>query len=296
MGGGKLKQNLQSLLIKMKVSFVIVNYNGRKTLKKCIQSILNQRFPKNQMEVIVIDNNSPDKSWRLVEKNKKIKLIRCKKNGGFAKGNNIGIKKSSGEYVALINNDVVIEKDWLRKMFAKIKDKDVGIVGCKILYSSSNKVWFGGGKIYFPGFARHLNLKEERYVDYIAFAAVLLDKKIFSRGYLDENLFMYGEDSELCKRIKGKGFKILYYPGTIAYHCIKNNRISNIEEYYIQRNRAYYYTKFYGFLGKRVFLIGDLLLFFPLFAIYRVIKNPKRIKFWKEILKARLDSIKLILK
>jgi len=279
----------------MKVSFIIVNYNGKKTIKKCIESILNQDFKKSQMEIIVVDNNSTDKSLELIKKLDRIKIIRCKKNYGFSKGNNIGIKKAKGEYVALINNDVTIEKNWLKKMVQKIKQRDIGIVGCKIIYPTG-KIWFGGGKIYFPGFAKHLNLEKEKEVEFVSFAAVILKSYLLKKELLDENLFMYGEDSELCKRIRLKGFKIIYYPEAIAYHHIKEDRISKNEEYNIQKNRAYYYTKFYGFIGKIIYLIADILLFFSLFAIYRIIKNPKRIRFWKEILKARIDSIKLILK
>jgi len=279
----------------MKVSFIIVNYNGKKTIKKCIESILNQDFKKSQMEIIVVDNNSTDKSLELIKKLDRIKIIRCKKNYGFSKGNNIGIKKAKGKYVALINNDVTIEKNWLKKMVQKIKQRDIGIVGCKIIYPTG-KIWFGGGKIYFPGFAKHLNLEKEKEVEFVSFAAVILKSYLLKKELLDENLFMYGEDSELCKRIRLKGFKIIYYPEAIAYHHIKEDRISKNEEYNIQKNRAYYYTKFYGFIGKIIYLIADILLFFSLFAIYRIIKNPKRIRFWKEILKARIDSIKLILK
>ena len=95
----------------MKVSFIIVNYNGKDCIEECIDSILHQNFPKNQIEVIVVDNNSTDWSWKLIENYRNIKLIRCNKNYGFAKGNNIGIKKCSGRFIALINNDVAIEKD-----------------------------------------------------------------------------------------------------------------------------------------------------------------------------------------
>jgi len=281
----------------MEVSFIIANYNGKKVIEQCIESILKQDYPKNKYEIIVTDNNSPDESWKLVQKYKKVRLIRNKKDYGFIKSNNIATRASSGEFLVFMNNDATLaEKDWLKKMITRLKkDKTIGGISCKILYPKSKKVWYGGGKIYFPGFARHLDLKKEAYIDYLGLAAGIIRRET-GEIYFDENLGMYGEDSELCKRIRKKGFKLLYYPEAIAYHYISESKISENEEYYIQRNRGYYYTKFYGPLGKVFYLTGDILFFFPLFAIYRIMRNPKRIKFWKKILKARIDSIKLVLK
>jgi len=280
----------------MDVSFIIANYNGKGIIEQCVNSILKQDYPKNKYEIIVVDDNSPDKSWELVQKYKKVKLIKNKKNYGFTKSNNIAMKVSSGEFLALINNDVTLEKDWLKKMISRIKkDKNLGGIGGKILYFKSKKVWYGGGKVYFPGFGKHLNLKKESYVDYLGLAAGII-KRSTGEIYFDENLGMYGEDSEICKRIRRKGFKLLYYPEAIAYHHIDESRISENEEYYIQKNRGYYYTKFYNPFEKTLYLIGDILLFFPLFTVYRIIKNPKRSKFWRGTLKARIDSIKLMLK
>ena len=280
----------------MEVSFVIANYNGKEVIEQCIESILNQDYPKKDYEIIVTDNNSPDESWKLVQKYKKVKLIRNKENYGFIKSNNIATRASSGEFLVFMNNDVTIEKDWLKKMISRIKkDEKLGGIGCKILYSRSKKTWYGGGKVYFPGFGRHLDLKKEDYVDYLGLAAGII-RRSTGEIYFDDNLGMYGEDADICKRIRRKGYKLLYYPEAIAYHHIDESRISENEEYYIQKNRGYYYTKFYNLLGKILYLAGDIIFFFQLFTAYRITRNPKRIRFWKKILKARIDSIKLILK
>ncbi len=281
----------------MEVSFIIANYNGKEVIEQCVESILKQNYPQEKYEIIVADNNSPDKSWKLVQKYKKIKLIRNKINYGFIKSNNIAVRASSGNFLVFMNNDVTLKDvDWLKKMIARIKeDENLGGIACRILYPVSKKTWYGGAKIYFPGFAKHLDLRKEAYVDYLGLAAGIIRRET-GEIYFDENLEMYGEDAEICKRIRKKGFKLLYYPGAIAYHHISESRISENEEYYIQRNRGYYYTKFYGFLSKFIYLIGDILFFFPLFASYRIVRNPKRIKFWKKILKARIDSVRLMLR
>jgi GT2 family glycosyltransferase len=280
----------------VEVSFAIVNYNGKNIIQKCLDSILMQDYPKEKYEIIVVDNNSPDESWKIIKKYKKVKLIKNKENSGFAKGNNIAVKNSKGKYIVYMNNDVaLIEKDWLKKMILRLKkDGGLGGIGCRILYPSG-KTWYGGGKVYFPGFAKHLDLKKEAFVDYLGLAAGII-RRSAGEIYLDESIYMYGEDTEICKRIIRKGYKLLYYPDVTAYHYITKDRISQNEEYGIQKNRAYHYTKFYNLPKKILYFIGDFFLFFPGFALYRIVRNPRRIKFWRKIIKARFDSIKLIFK
>lgn len=279
----------------MKASVIILNYNGKDKIMDCIESVMNQNFPKDQFEIIVVDNNSTDGSEKLVEKYKEVKLIKRNVNDGFAKGNNVGIKASSGEYIALLNNDITLERDWLKKMVDKIEsDKNIGILGCTIYYSYSGEIWNAGGNIFFPGFAKNLKLESEQECNWVAFAAMMMRRSV--NELLDENLFMYYEDNELCKRVRKKGYKVWIYDNAFAFHHVEKGKVSAHEEYNMHKNRPYYYTKFYSLPGKILYLLGDLVLFFPMFALYRIIKNPKRIKFWKEILLARVTSIPLMFK
>jgi len=279
----------------MEVSFIIANYNGKDVIEQCIRSILMQNYPREKYEIIVADNNSPDESWKLVKKFRGVKLIRNKENYGFVRSNNIAVKASSGEFLVFMNNDAsLIGKNWLTKMVSRIKeDKNIGGIGCKILYPSG-KTWYGGGKIYFPGFAKHLDLKKESYVDYLGLAAGII-RRSTGEIYFDEKFIMYAEDADICKRIRMKGYKLLYYPEVTAYHHISNSRISKNEEYYSNRNIGYYYTKYYSSPLKILYFLADVAIFFQIRVLYRLIRNPKRIIFWKEILKARFSSIKLML-
>lgn len=279
----------------MKCSFIILNYNGKDCIENCIESVLNQNTSKHLFEIIVVDNNSQDGSAELVKQYPDVKLIERNINDGYAKGNNIGIKESSGEYIALINNDITLEPDWLKKMMRKMdSDKEIGILGCTIYYSYSGEIWNAGGKIYFPGFAKNLKLEEEGETGWVAFSAMMMKRNM--NELLDENLFMYYEDNELCKRVRRKGWKVYLNDNAFAFHHIKKGKVSANEEYNVNTNRAYYYTKYYPLWGKILYLIGDLIFFFPLFVLYRLIKNKKRIKFWKQILKARIDSVPLMFK
>ncbi len=94
------------------ISIIIVNYNGKKWLRQCLDSLLKQTY--KFYEIIVVDNNSADGSVKFLKKNyKEIVLIENGDNYGFAKGNNIGLKKAKGDYILLLNNDTYVEKDFL---------------------------------------------------------------------------------------------------------------------------------------------------------------------------------------
>lgn len=121
-----------------KCSVIVLNYFGEKVIETTINSLLNIKYPKDRYEIIVVDNNSKDSSKEILTRYSKeypnIKLFFLKKNLGFSKGNNIGIKKAKGEFVALLNNDCVVEKNWLKELInSATKDKNIFAVNSKIL-------------------------------------------------------------------------------------------------------------------------------------------------------------------
>lgn len=119
-------------------SVVILNYFGEKVIEDTINSLLMLNYPKDKYEIIVVDNNSQDQSREILTKYAKeypnIRLFFLNKNLGFSKGNNIGIKKAKGEFVALLNNDCVVESGWLRELVKTAsKDDNIFAVNSKIL-------------------------------------------------------------------------------------------------------------------------------------------------------------------
>ena len=105
----------------IEVSVVVLNYFGEKLITKCLDSIYNQNFDKKKFEVIVVDNNSKDKSKKILEKyktsqHKELILIFNNANLGFGEGNNCGIVNANGKYVALLNNDCIVDKNWLKEL------------------------------------------------------------------------------------------------------------------------------------------------------------------------------------
>lgn len=119
-------------------SVIVLNYYGEKVIEDTLNSLLKQNYPQNKYEIIVVDNNSKDNSKEILtrysKENPKMKIFFLNKNLGFSKGNNVGIKKARGEYVALLNNDCVVEKNWLGELVkTAIKDKKIFAVNSKIL-------------------------------------------------------------------------------------------------------------------------------------------------------------------
>lgn len=107
-------------------SVIILNYFGEKVLEDTLKSLFNLNYPKDKLEIIVVDNNSKDSSLETIKKytdQDKIKSILLNKNYGFSKGNNYGLKIAKGEYVALLNNDCVVDKNWLIEL-VKVANKN----------------------------------------------------------------------------------------------------------------------------------------------------------------------------
>jgi GT2 family glycosyltransferase len=115
------------------ISILLVNHNGEEFLEDCILSIQKNTFIKNA-EIIVVDNNSNDSSLKILEKYKSyIKIIKSKKNLGFADGNNLAFSKSKGDFIVLLNTDTMVEADWLENIYKPFKNKKIGITTSKLL-------------------------------------------------------------------------------------------------------------------------------------------------------------------
>jgi GT2 family glycosyltransferase len=132
------------------VSVVIVNFNGERYLENLLTSLERQSYP--DFEILLVDNASTDGSVPLVERDfPGVRLIRAKGNLGFAEGNNVGIRASRGDFIALINNDTVVEDAWLATLVEDaLSSTDIGAVGS----SSARTHIFGDVRIRRSFFRR----------------------------------------------------------------------------------------------------------------------------------------------
>jgi len=200
-----------------KVSVVVPVYNGQKTVKKCIQSLLDLDYPIKKLELIFVDDGSTDDTEKIIKSIKKndIKINYFKqKRRGPAAARNFGVKNSKGEILAFTDVDCFVTKKWLKNLIKPFKDKRVGGVGGAIFnYNPQNELEKYLAK-RAPNLQGHLDDSKPYLVTAnAAYAREALDVV----GLFDENIFM-GEDADLSWRVSGAGFDIVYEPTAIVYH------------------------------------------------------------------------------
>ena len=210
------------------VTLLILNYNGMRYIKNCLDSVLATAYPN--FRVAVIDNASTDGSAEFIEESyPEIMLIKLKKNYGFAKAYNLALRSISSEYVALLNNDIEVEPSWLKKLiFYMEKDEKVAAANPKMLFiQDRRRINAAGGccDIYGVGWNRgNGEIDRGQYdkvqeVFYANGAAMLIRERAWKEvGPFDERYFLYGEDLDWCWRARLKGYKILYVPEAKIYH------------------------------------------------------------------------------
>jgi len=263
------------MFIKMKslVSIIIVNWNAKKYLKSCIDSLLAQTY--QNYEIIVVDNASSDDSVKFLEKEfSSIKIIKNKKNLGFAEGNNIGIKNSKGDLIALFNPDAIADKDWLSNLVQKIQSSNkIGGVAGKIFYLNEK---FGKNAVFCtwskldPYSAMPYNFHNDEpssNVDYLSGAAMLVKKEVIDKvGFLDPEYFLYFEETDWCARMIRAGYDLKYVLNANVRHEVSST-ISDDEKkiYFMERSRIRFALKnfdlsylpifyFRFFLGETIFV------------------------------------------
>jgi len=241
------------------VSVIIVNWNGRQYLERCLNSIFSQTY-KN-IEVIVIDNNSTDDSVEFIKKQfPKVRLIRNNKNYGYTKANNIGIKISNGKYVAIINNDTEAEPDWIENLVNVISsDSNIGMCASKILLFDKRNLIDSAGMLMYPdGLAvcrgylkedKDSYNKEEEVLLPTACAALYRKDAVIDAGFFDEDYFAYCEDTDLGLRIRMLGYKCIYVPRARIYHYHSGTiKDLSLKIYLSERNRLFTVIKCYSFI------------------------------------------------
>lgn len=219
------------------VSIVILNWNGKDIMQKCLPSVLATQYPN--FEIIIVDNASTDDSVAWLRANyPQIKIHVEAENGGFSKGNNAGIALANGKYVVLLNNDVEVTPNWLDAMVALMEQEPkVAAVQPKMLqYEKRDTFEYAGacgGMLdkYGYGFARGRFLskveKDKGQYDqsveicWACGAAILIRKSAINdlkEAPLDPLFFMHFEEIDLCWRLQRAGWQIKVVPQSVVYH------------------------------------------------------------------------------
>lgn len=210
----------------VKVSVVIPNYNGKNYLRACIDSVIAQEGVA--FEIIVIDNASTDETYEWIKGYSSVKFYRLHQNYGFSKAVNEGIKMAKAEYVLLLNNDTVLESDFLKEMLTEIeKDERIFAVSSQMINYYNREVIDDAGDeytllgwAYKRGDGEKLEAYEKGKKVFSACAgAALYRKSAFEKiGLFDETFFAYMEDVDISYRARIYGYYNIYSPKAKVYH------------------------------------------------------------------------------
>lgn len=287
---------MTTIFYMINTAIVIANWNGKKYLKDCFDSLLAQTC--QNFKIIFVDNGSSDGSADFVrEKYRETKIIRLEKNTGFAKGYNIGMKKAledkNIENIIVLNNDTKLDEKYLEEMLSSAKrHPKAGSIQPKIInFFEKNKIDCAGILLSFDGVATNRGYgerdrgqfeKEEEIFGANAAAALFtreaLEKTQLKSGeYFDNSYFAFYEDADLAWRMRLAGFKPFYCPKAVVrhVHSATANKISGLKAYYLNRNRFFTLIKNYPLC--RLALI--LLILTPIryiFLLFHVIMKKGR--------------------
>lgn len=261
-----------------KVSIVFSNFNGGKEPINCLNSIRRLNYPQSSLEVIVIDNHSTDGSYQAIKNSFSFaKVLRQKKNLGFAKAINLGVKIAKGDFIFITNDDIIFEKNSLKTLtdFA-LKHNDC-IIGGKQVHSQTKKFIAGGRKFsLWTGMQTNIKTRSPVICDQVDGCAMLIPRKVIKDiGLFDERFFpVYGEDLDFCLRVKKAGFKVIYLPKAIFYHKLSQS-VSKLAI-----NKIYYF----GFKNRLrvIFKHGKIYQIISFLLIHYFMTMPFRIIFREE--------------
>jgi GT2 family glycosyltransferase len=268
----------------VELSIVIVSYNGRDYLQRCLRSLL-EHTRGLEYEVVVVDNASQDGSADMVaEEFPSVRLLRRPSNAGLSTALNQGIRLSGGEMTVLLNPDVELRDNPFPAMARYLRDHpEVGILGPRILdddgslqlscrrFPTFSVVFFNRYSLLTRLLPR--NPLSSRYlmtdfdhsgtaeVDWLSLACWMAPRRLFDEvGFLDESYFLYNEDVDFCQRVHRAGRRVVYFPEVSVVHRIGGSTGTLPNRSVVERHRSMwrYYRKYMrrGFLLDGPVLAG----------------------------------------
>jgi len=288
--------------MKIDISIVIVNYNVKAFLEQCLMAIERAKHDL-ELEIFIVDNASVDGSQAMIRKRfPYVKLIENKKNLGFSKANNQALQKVKGQYVLILNPDTLIQEDTLTVLKKHLEEhQKVGAVGCKLInpdgsYQVASRRSFPTPWVAFTrilGLSRifprsrlfgrynmtYLDPDTPSEVDVLPGSLMFVRKHVLDTvEFFDEDYFMYGEDIDLCFKIKQQGWNISYTPETKVIHykgeSTKKSEFSFVSNFYSAMLifTRKHFKSHYSILLRLVLALGIYIRAF-LAYVWRILRN-----------------------
>ena len=259
------------------VSVVIVSWNGRAHLEKCLESLSAQTYP--QVETILVDNGSTDGTveW-VLQRFPAVRLIANLENLGFAAANNQAIRQARGDYIATLNNDAWAEPDWLSELVRAVEwDPRTGMAGSQMVFAqrpdmiNSTGICLDRAGVSWDRAGGEPVEAEDRQAAEIfgpCAGAALYRKALFDEiGLFDETFFAYLEDVDLAWRARWSGWRAVYVPSARVYHHHSTTlrESSPSKTYLLARNKLW--------LLARNYPMPHLILYLPLILFYEILSQ-----------------------
>lgn len=263
----KLKQDHSQR--RPQVSIIIVNWNGRSWLEKCLPTVAQQTW--TDYEVIIVDNGSQDDSVAWLKTNwPEVRVIPLKLNLGFAAANNVGIRAAHGEFIVTLNNDTLVDLNWLGAMVTAVSAPDVGMVAAKItIWNQPERLDSTGieidklGMAWNRGYGQAVETEFSTEVLGPSAAAALYRRAMLDEiGLFDENYFAYYEDVDLAWRAQRAGWRCVFAHDAHVrhWHSATGEKTPKLKTFLIGRNKVWSFLKNYP--------RSKILMILPVFLIY----------------------------
>jgi GT2 family glycosyltransferase len=216
-------------LVSLDLSIIIVSFNARPDLERCLQS-LHDAPPAALHEILVVDNGSTDGSVAAIRRWPDVRVIEVGSNVGFARANNNGIRASTGTNLLLLNSDTIVPPTAIDRLLGELaRHPDVAVVGPRLV-DASGRPELSYGRMIGPlnelrqkrrakGAAVEQLTRRPLYPDWVS-GACLLVRRADAEGVggLDERYFMYTEDVDFCAALRARGRRILFTPNVEVVH------------------------------------------------------------------------------
>lgn len=221
----------------MALSIVIVSYNARADLERCLDSLA--AAPPAGSEIIVVDNASRDGSPEGVRQRASVRLIELPDNRGFAAANNVGIRASHGDTILLLNSDTIVPAGAIDRLQAVLEAHPEAAVAGPRLVDGAGRAELSFGAMMGPlsewrqqrimrALARgdadaraqvEATTRQEQFTDWVSGACLLVRRAAADAvGLLDERFFMYAEDVDFCASIRARGGRVIFSPAAEIVH------------------------------------------------------------------------------
>ncbi len=289
----------------LRLSIIIVNWNVKELLAECLSSIERETklFPEDY-EILVVDNDSKDGSVETVRKEfPGVRLIANEENLGFGAGCNIGFSESKGKFIMLLNPDTEIKDNGIDRMLAKFEEtSDAGVMGFRLMNKDGSFQRASGGALPSLGNmawnyiflnkvlpdswapeALYLEGDPEGTLEvgWVSGASMFIRREAVGNTIFDESFFIFGEDMDLCDRVRGKGWKVYYSSDVSVFHyhgsSYEKQSATEVMEMAIKGPRLFfkkYHNKVAVFFYDLILLVAYLIRW-PLYGILSILRSGK---------------------